>query len=220
MEQLPVYNAPRPIPIKFLGGYSATVVTYILEQRFSMIIKHSDDLPNPMRKLGFLHFKGHSHYCVFCVRLWQTVAFPQEIKKFLSLRWRSPLRKTQTSASSVNQPLSWQKNLPELVVLDHTSKLHTWCNSMLDVRFQDREHTWSTEGISQRFYCVNYHKSWLYLLFLNVSGLCWRVASWVEDPWALATPQLQLRWKVGFKKNENGSLGPTDPEAIHISASH
>ena len=31
--------------------------------------------------------------------------FRREIENFLSLHWRSPLRKTQTAASSVNQPL-------------------------------------------------------------------------------------------------------------------
>ena len=27
-------------------------------------------------------FKTHSQYCIFCVHLWQTVAFPQEDRKF------------------------------------------------------------------------------------------------------------------------------------------
>ena len=50
------------------------------------------------------NLKAHSHYCVFRVRLRQTVALLRRDRKFLSLRWRSPLRNPQTAAASVNEP--------------------------------------------------------------------------------------------------------------------
>ena len=46
--------------------------------------------------------KAHSHYCIFCDR---RLCFCREIENFLSLHWHSPLRKTQTAASSVNETL-------------------------------------------------------------------------------------------------------------------
>ena len=68
---------------------------------FSAHFKHSD----------WLQFKNsHSrryHITAFSACVWGTqLRFCREIENFLSLHWRSPLRKMQTAASSVNQPLA------------------------------------------------------------------------------------------------------------------
>ena len=49
--------------------------------------------------------KADSHYCVFRVRLRQTVAFLQGDRKFPISALTQPTAETQTAASSVNQPL-------------------------------------------------------------------------------------------------------------------
>ena len=55
---------------------------------------------NPATTLRVIHITAFSA-CVCGRRL----RFRREIENFLSLRWRSPLWKMQTAASSVNQPL-------------------------------------------------------------------------------------------------------------------
>ena len=49
------------------------------------------------------HLKAHSHYCVSASVCGRWLRFCREIENFLSLRWRSPLRKMQTAVSSVKE---------------------------------------------------------------------------------------------------------------------
>ena len=84
---------------------SGLLATLISEFLISAICNYLDNSRNDYfitvgNTLRLIHITAFSA-CV-CGRLLRCSA---EIEKFLSLRWRSPLRNPQTAAASVNQPL-------------------------------------------------------------------------------------------------------------------
>ena len=58
----------------------------------------------PLLSLSSTFLKADSHYCVFRVRLRQTVAFLQGDRKFPISALMQPTAEMQIAASSVNQP--------------------------------------------------------------------------------------------------------------------
>ena len=82
---------------------------------FKSIFRYKNLIPWNERMLKTNFDLRVIHITVFsaCV-CGRQLRFSREIENFLSLRWRSPLLKTQTAASSVNQPLvsDWKTSNP------------------------------------------------------------------------------------------------------------